>query len=110
MELQVGDKIYKENYHRIYGVYTVERVTKTLAICNTGAKFKREYSDGSWIKLAENTDKWNTNHYQLETPELKKKLYKQVSISKIRNYNLEELSTEQIKSIMDILQNTNNEL
>jgi len=103
MELQVGDRIYQENYNKISGVFTVERVTKTLAICDKGVKFKREYSKDSWINPAGDTGKWNTKHYQLETYELKEKLYKQVSISKIRDYKLEDLSTEQIRSIMAVL-------
>ena len=103
MELQIGDRIYQENYNKISDVFTVERVTKTLAICDKGAKFKREYSKDSWINSAGDTGKWNTNHYQLETPELKEKLYKQNSISKIRAYKFEDLSTEQIRSIMAVL-------
>lgn len=103
MELQIGDKIYQERYNKIIGVFTVERVTKTLAICDKGSKFKREYSDASWIIPAGDTGKWNTIVYQLETPKLKEKLYKQVSISKIRDYKLEDLSIEQIRSIMNIL-------
>lgn len=103
MELQVGDKIYQENYHEITAVFTVERVTKTLAICDKGAKFKREYSKGSWINSAGDTGKWNTNSYQLETPELKERVYRQVAVSKIRKYKFEALSTDQIRSIMAIL-------
>ena len=103
MELQIGDRIYQENYNKISGIFTVERVTKTLAICDKGAKFKREYSKDSWINSAGDTGKWNTNRYQLETLELKEKLYKQVSISKIRAYKFEDLSTEQIRSIMAVL-------
>lgn len=103
MELQVGDIIYQENYNKISGVFTVERVTKTLAICEKEAKFKREYQKYSWINSAGDTGKWNTNHYSLETPELKEKLYKQNSIAKIRAYKFEDLSTEQIRSIMDVL-------
>lgn len=103
MELQIGDRIYQENYNKISRAFTVERVTKTLAICDKGAKFKREYSKDSRINPAGDTGKWNTNRYQLETPELKEKRYKQVSISKIRAYKFEDLSTEQIRSIMAVL-------
>jgi hypothetical protein len=104
-QLKIGDRIYQENYNEISCVFTVERVTKTLAICNHGAKFKREYSKTSWITTAGDTGKWNTNHYQIETPQLKEKLYRQVSISKIIAYKFDELSTEKIKSIMYILNN-----
>lgn len=103
MELQIGDKIYEENYNRILGVFTVERVTKTLAICNKGKKFRRKYSKDSWINHVGSTEKWSTNNYQLETPELKEKLYKQIYISKIRACKFEGLSIEQLRLIMAAL-------
>ena len=102
MELKVGDRIYQQNYGKIYAVFTVERVTKTLAICGV-AKFKREYQSESWIMSAGDTGKWNTNSYSLETPELKEQLFKQNAISKIQKAKLEDLSIEQLKEIIKIL-------
>lgn len=104
MQLNIGDKIYKENYNKITGVFTVKRLTKTLAICGNGVKFKREYN--SWLKPIGDNVRFTTSHYLLETPELKEKLYRQYSISKIRDCKLEDLSTEQIRSIMDVLTKT----
>jgi hypothetical protein len=101
--LKVGDRIYQENYNRITKVYTVERITKTLAICDGGGRFKIEYSSPQWINPVGDTGKWNSNSYLMETPELIDKLYKQVAIQKIRNYDLSVLSSEQMRSIIKIL-------
>lgn len=101
--LKAGDIIYQLNYGKITGVYTVERVTKTLAICKDGEKFRIEYNSPDWIVSGGNIDKWNTNHFSLETPELKEMLYRQISIIKIREMKFERLSTEQIRAIMAII-------
>ena len=71
-ELQVGDKIRVEPRIMKPYVLTVDRVTKTMAICshpyNKQAKirFRRQYSDPKWIRLI-NQDKWNTTDYELIT-------------------------------------------
>lgn len=50
MELQVGDVIYQESYGKIVNIFTIERVTKTLAISGKGVRFAREYSQHKWIQ------------------------------------------------------------
>jgi len=101
--LKIGDKIYQQNYGKITGTYTVQRVTKTLAICEGDAKFRIEYNSPNWINSAGNIDKWNTNSFSLETPELKEMLYRQISIMEIRGKKFEEMTTEQIRAIMAII-------
>lgn len=102
-KLKVGDKIYKESYSKITGVFTVERLTKTLAVCDNDARFKIEYSSSNWIVCAGGEGRWNSSCYGLETPELKEKYYRQNSIHKIRNEKYEDYSTEKIGKIMDII-------
>lgn len=101
MELKVGDIIYRENYGKITGVYTVDRLTKTLAICKDGSRFNREYSL-CIIKYGD-TGRRNTGTYNLKTPELENKLYKQNAIAKIRGFRFEDLSLDQVRNIMAIL-------
>jgi len=101
MELKVGDIIYQTHGKRIYNVYTIDRTTKTLAVSGN-AQFKLEYKHPSNIRLkCANT--WDVHSYSLETPELKEQLFKQNAISKIQKAKLEDLSIEQLKEIIKIL-------
>jgi hypothetical protein len=103
MKLQIGDRVYKEYYGKIIAVYIVDRVTKTLAICNNEAKFKLEYKDSSNIHPQYSFVKKSETYYKLETPELITRHFRQHSISRIQSFKLEDLANDQLQSIIDVL-------
>lgn len=100
--LRVNDKIYELRYGKIIRILKVERLTKTIAVCNDDVRFRIEYNRPDWITLI-GRDSYSSSSYELETPELKEKLYCQLSIGKIREFKLEDLSVDKIRSIRQIL-------
>lgn len=101
--LKIGDRIYAESYSKIISVYTVNRVTKTLAFCENEAKFKIEYSDSGYCYKSGNTDKWNSFSYWIENENMKEKWYRQNAISKIRSFKYEDLETNKIQAIISLI-------
>lgn len=101
MKLEVGDRIYQTNYSRITRIYTIERVTNTLAICKD-EKFKREYIDGYSITKV-NSGTWGTSYCYVETPKLKEQLLRQNILDKLRTFKYDSVSTEKLRAIMNIL-------
>lgn len=100
--LRVNDKIYELRYDKITHIFKVERLTKTVAVCNDDVRFRIEYNRPDWITLI-GRDSYSNSSYELETPELKEKLYRQLSIDKIKQFKLEDLSLDKIRSIRQIL-------
>lgn len=103
MRLKVGDRIYARNYGSIVGVYTVNRVTNTQAVCENGKKFKIEYDDS--IHTVERS-KWNSTFYYIETPELIDMLFRQRAIGKLKSFQYEELTTTKLTEILKIIKTT----
>lgn len=101
MELQIGDIIYEQDGEKIRIIHKVERLKKTVAICDTEVRFRRKYSKA--IKRAGHVAGWDTSLYVLETPELEDKAYRQFAISRLRNYKYENLTTDNIKSLREFL-------
>lgn len=101
--LNVSDKIYRVNYGKITTVYTVERVTKTLAICQSGTKFKREFRPN--ICPAWETDSWSSASYELENEGLKEQLFRVRAIDRIRVSDYKGVKTEALKGILKLIDN-----
>jgi hypothetical protein len=101
MELKVGDRIYQFYLGRVKEIYQIDRITKTLAVSGN-IKFKLEYNHPEVITI-NSANTWEMSSYSLETPELKEQLFKQNAISKIQKAKLEDLSIEQLKEIIKIL-------
>lgn len=100
--LKVNDRVYQLRYGKITCIYKVVRLTKTSAVCNNDVRFRVEYNNPDWITLIGRYS-YDNSRYELETPELKEKLYLQSSIEKIRAFKLEGLSVDKIRSIREIL-------
>ena len=100
--LKVGDRIYELKYGKIISISKVERLTKTSAVCDRGIKFRIGYNSSDWIILIGKAS-YNSSRYELETPELKEQLFRQVSFEKIRAFRFEDLPTDKINSILQIL-------
>jgi len=108
--LNVGDKIYNENYYGIT-LYEILRVTEKFAIVhiNNGAndgkgydmKFKRQHTNGIVI-AAGDTGPWKT-YYSLVTAENVGEINYKIRIQKLSNVKWEKLSKETIKQVYDII-------
>ena len=106
-KLKVGDVIYAEHYKKITGKYTVSRVTKTQAVCQTSTgdvKFRLEYHSPNSIRYI-GAGIWGSACYRLENEEVKNRLFRQNTLSKIENTNMSALSTEKLTSILQIILN-----
>ena len=82
MNLEVGNRIYRTEFRigadgDISAVYTVERVTNTLAICEKNNRFKREIGNNGRIESFPTDHGWSRPQYELETPELLNRLHRQ---------------------------------
>lgn len=100
-KLKVGDVIYSTNYGRLTGKYVINRTTKTLAISDSGARFKREFNSKDNIRISGGST-WGTVNYALETPELKEMLTRQKLIAKIKSLDFKALETKQLVSIIEM--------
>lgn len=66
--LEVGDKIAKMSGDTTNHIYTIDRVTKTMAFVGQSVKFQRRVSShGSVMRLE--THKWTTTFYVLASDE-----------------------------------------
>ena len=102
MKLEVGDRIYSHQYSDIDGVYVVERVTDTLAICPNNIKFKREYTAES-VQPAWKRERWSTSFYSIETPELRAQLLRQNALHKIKTTDFSAFSTNKLIDILRVV-------
>ncbi len=105
-KLKVGDVIYAEHYRKITGKYTVSRLTKTQAVCQTSngdVKFRIEYYSPNSIKYL-GAGVWDSTSYVLENEEVKARLFRQNTLTKIANTNMSLLSTDKLISILEIIE------
>lgn len=102
-DLKVGDKIYEFRYGYVSRVIAVERMTKTMLICDNDRVRLRV--DGDWIRSVGNFGYGMS--YQAETPELKEK-YEQIALMKkvqaSFDNHLKKLDMGDLKTIDRILE------
>ncbi len=101
MKLKVGDRIYRCYRGEPTNVITIERTTKTQAISGTN-RFKIEYSERSWINVV-GRGSYSQASYYLETPRLIEKFNRIKLLSKVKTIKFDELTDEQLKSILNVL-------
>ncbi len=100
-KLQIGDKIYATNNNGVNCVMTIARITPTLAITDKGDKFKINTNGGFCYEVPKN-DPWisfGRTYYQLETPELKEILQKQILVQKLSKLDFNKLD---LKTLIEI--------
>ena len=97
--LEVGDRIYEIYNDRFKRIYTIERVTKTLAICGE-TKFKR--NSRSFIKK-QGSNTWSASFYELENEDLKRGFKKELMISKMSKIDFRKLDNETLSKILKLL-------
>lgn len=95
--LEVGDVLISTNCmaRRVVG-----RVTKTQAICG-GVRFRREYDGLSISEIGSHP--WSLPRYLLATPESEEKFRRNVSLSKVRNFDFGVLTTDAQDRIIAII-------
>lgn len=103
MQLKVGDRIYRKSYGKVTGVYVIERLTKTTAVSNNGKKFRIDYSESGWVNDI-GSERWASNSFYIETPELQIEYFRQLAYNKVKSSDLTKLTTEQLKAILDIIE------
>ena len=102
MKLEVGDKIYKCRKGNPEDVFTVDRVTKTLALCG-GTRFKRDY-ENSYIRLHSRGVGYSLYSYRLEEPILKDLWRKNQMVITISKYDLRKVNMNDLESILKIIE------
>lgn len=98
-KLKVGDRIYCLSITTILYVLIVQRITKTMAICNNGFRFKLDIQENGWCER----NRFSINIYHIETHELKEQLLRQEVLYEIQHYKYENLSTDELQSILNII-------
>lgn len=102
-DFKVGDKIYEFRYGYVSRVIAVERMTKTMLICDNDRVRLRV--DGDWIRSVGNSGYGMS--YQVETPELKAK-YEQIALMKkvqsSFDKHIDKLDMADLKAIDQILE------
>ena len=102
--LKEGSRIYRTIFDKITEVITIERVTKTQAISTNGTyKFKIDVSSNGYVMKIGNTDKSSTVSYYIESPQLKKQLWKQQAIKKLKEIEYSKLHDETIEKLLEII-------
>ena len=106
--LKQGDRIYKTNISKdIMRIYKVVKVSKHIAECECGTKFKTEINENGHCSRLVTETKWDMYLYTLENDTLKQKLMIQNRANSIRNTNFELLSLKQLDRILDIIKESN---
>lgn len=101
-QLQVGDKLYRTSHYKtIDRVVTIERVTNTQAISGH-TKFKRTLN-GNEVASVVGDSSWSVHFWQLESEELKERLFRQTAIKQLKEFDYSKVSTEIIKHILQSL-------
>jgi hypothetical protein len=102
--LFVGAKLYRTYYNVITEVITIERVTKTQAIAKGDTyKFSIEVSSYGTARKLGNIDKWSSASFYLETPKLQEQLWKQETVTKLKETDFSKLSTEVLKELLSLV-------
>ena len=103
VQLNVGDKVYAVSYEYIHTVNKIDRVTHKFAFSGN-TKFRRGTVDGYVDRLPK--IRYDTTLFCLETEELKQQLHRQKLENYIKvNCDVEELTTEQLEQIKQIIDN-----
>lgn len=107
-KLFVGAKLYRTNYNEITDVITIERVTKTQAIAKGGTyKFSIEVSSFGTASKIGNTDRWSSASFYLETEKLKKQLWKQKTVKRLKDTDFSKLEDEVLEKLISLIPTTN---
>jgi len=101
MELKVGDVLYRKYAGKLTGKTTIERVTKTMAFAKN-VRFRKEYHDGSWLKII-GAGSYDRTMYYLETEKLKKEYFRLKVLSKVKAINFDNLETDKLIAILNTL-------
>ena len=65
-------------------------------------RFRKEYTDGSWIKIV-GAGSYDRTSYYLETEKLKTEYYRLQVLTKVKNINFDKLDTEKLVTILNTL-------
>lgn len=108
-KLEVGDVIYGVDRVSINSKFTVERVTKTQAICkaSNGSNQKFQiyvYGSGSVRQIGSYS--WSTTSYYVATEVLDKRFKRESLIRKLSTIEWSKIPDESIEKINSILSET----
>ncbi len=106
-QLEVGDRICHMWRGAVHDVFTIERVTKTMAITEQGFRYRRKIGPLG-IQLVVR-DPWARSNYQLETPELQALLRLQIKRKEVE-LSLCKLTKKSTKLNIDQLRVLDNRL
>jgi hypothetical protein len=101
MKLKEGDRIYRCYQGTPTSIMVIERTTKTQAVCGT-TKFRREYSENSWVNMI-GAGSYSLTSYYLETPKLIERYNRVKLLSEVGRIKFENLSNEQLRGIINVL-------
>ena len=95
--LEVGDVLISTN---CMARSVVDRVTKTQVICGV-VRFRREYDGLSISEIGSGT--WSRTRYLLATPESEARFRRNFILSKIRYFEFDKLTTNDIERVYAII-------
>ena len=107
-KLEVGDIIYAIDRSSITDKFTVERVTKTQAICNKNTKFRIEPWESGRVKVIGETG-WSITSYYLENDNLRQRFKKESLIRRMSKIDWSKVSNELMEQVESILTTPNND-
>ena len=96
--LNIGDVIYSFYNKEYTGRYTIDRVTKTLAVSGN-RRFHRMHSN--YIKTV-GQYAFSFTSYRLETPEIKAEYEKAITVGTLSKYDYNKLPIGLLKKIIKI--------
>ena len=103
MKLQINDKIYESNNYYIERIHKIIRTTNTLAIADTGDKFKIDIEDGCCYKIEKKNIWSKPQNFHVETTELKERFQKERLVYKIKKFDFNKLNLENLLKINSII-------
>jgi hypothetical protein len=101
-KLKAGDKIYLYMYNNIVEVIHIGRIGKVSALSVCGKyRFQLDIDRNGYVyQTGKNR---NIKVFMLETPELKKKIWRNNALDKIAKHDIKLLTDAQLKQILDVL-------
>jgi hypothetical protein len=98
-DLKEGEEVFYSGGLRYdYGsILKIRKITNTMIVCDN-KRFRKDNGG-----LVGNTDKWHFPKIEVLTDELRKQVYRQRLIARVKNFNFEKLNYEEIKQIYQII-------
>lgn len=100
-KIKVGDILFAEKYGRIYKKYTINKVGKLFAFSDK-IKFSISYGEDGLVTRTSNSD-WNVDIFHIDSPSIRERIQKQNIVDKLKKFEFNGLTLNQLKAIVAII-------